>query len=212
MRADRRRPWRLGAYAPPPEDASERKEPASSDTRETLPSGACTIAGCVPPRPSAETRIALARGVGGGGVGGRVAVVGQQHDVAAIETRLLQQRDRALDRAIGAMAVDGHDVGREAVEEQRDVRGILGEGRDGVRVVGEGDEPDLAAVAFAQERGDLRARLQQARRREVRGRGGARQVDRDDERRAALPRRLRDLPPRRPREREERKGGRRATR
>mgnify|MGYP000370229019 CR=1 FL=1 len=56
-------------------------------------------------------------------------------------------------RAIGAMPVFRHHLRRQCIEEQGDVRGVLGERRDRVGVVGEGDQRHLAAGAFAQQGG-----------------------------------------------------------
>ena len=66
-----------------------------------------------------------------------------------------QQRHRPRDRVRGVAAVDRHHVRRQRIEEQRDVRGVVGERRDGVGLVGVGDQADLAAGALLEQVRDL---------------------------------------------------------
>ena len=62
--------------------------------------------------------IAVSRRRGRFATRGGVGVVGQQQDVAVIESGLSQQPRRPRDGAIGATAIDRHDVGRQRIEEQ----------------------------------------------------------------------------------------------
>ena len=104
-----------------------------------------------------------------------------------LEAGIAQQPLRPGDGAVDAMAVFRHHVRRQRIEEQRDIGGILGQRRHGVGVVGEGDQRDLPAGAFAQQGRDLGAGLREPRGRQVARQHRARQVDCDHQRRLALP-------------------------
>jgi hypothetical protein len=92
-------------------------------------------------------------------------------------------------------AVDRHHVGRERIEEQGDVRRVVGQRRNGIGLVRVGNQTDLAASEFLQQRRDLGPRLQQARGRQVVREDRTRQVQRDHQRRPRLPQRLFALAP-----------------
>ena len=136
-------------------------------------------------------------------------VVGDQQDVAATETGACQQPCRFFDGAVGATAVARHHVGRQRIQKQCDVVGVVGQRRHRVRIVGVSDQCDLSAAAGAQDVRDLGARLQQPRRLHIGGLAGGRQVHRDHQRVAVLPQRLRHAAPARPRQRQHRQRERR---
>ena len=131
------------------------------------------------PRPSTETRMPCFAACAAAAFAAASPWSVSSEDVAVIETGLAHELDCAGDGAVRAMSVDRHHVGRERIEEERDVGGIVGQRRDGECVVGECDQAHLPARAFAQQRGEFRARLQQARRRQIRGQRAARQIERD---------------------------------
>ena len=139
---------------------------------------------------------------------GGLRAVGEQQDVAMPEAGIAQQALRPGDRAIRAVAVDRHHVRRQRIEEHRDVGGVFGQRRDGVGIVGEGDQCHLPAGAFAQQGRDLRPRLGQPRRRQVARQGGAGQVQRDDQRGLGLPQGMFRLAETRAGHRQQRQGGR----
>jgi len=91
-----------------------------------------------------------------------VRVIGEQEHIAVVEARLLQQPRRPRDGTIGTTAIDRHDVGRERIQEQRDVGDVVRQRRDGEGIVGKDHQPDLPTRARLQQPGDLGARLQQA--------------------------------------------------
>ena len=135
------------------------------------------------------------------GVRAAAGAVGDQQDLAARETRALQQPRRFLDRAVRAAAVARHHLRRQRIEEQRDVLAVVGERRHRVGIVGKGDQRDLAGAA-AQDPRDLVARLQQPRRRHIGGVGRRGHVHRDHQRIAILQQRLRHFAPARPGQRQ----------
>ena len=134
--------------------------------------------------------------------------MGHQQDVAARKSRAFEQQHRFADRTLGALAVVGHHLRRQRIDEQFDVGGVVGQRRHDVGIVGVGDQRDLPAAAFAQDAGELGAHLQQAGRRQVGGPRGLGQVHRDDQRRAVLPQGLRQAAPARPGQGQDREGQR----
>src|SRR5690606_19310794 len=99
------------------------------------------VAARVPPRRApggaeAQRRYPVPgrRSAGGGGDRVAASVVGQQQDVAVGEACLAQQCHRLPD---GGRGIAGrgrlqrlrHDVGRQRIQEQRDVGGVVGQGR-----------------------------------------------------------------------------------
>jgi hypothetical protein len=113
-----------------------------------------------------------------------------------------QQQRRLGDAAIGAAAALGHDVRMQRVQIQRDVREVLGQRGDGERIARVDHQRDLPAAAPPQDLGDFGARALQPRRRQIGGEHALRQIQRDHQRRAVFPQRLRRFAPTRPRQRE----------
>ena len=79
-----------------------------------------------------------------------------------IESGLVQQFCRPGNRAIGMTAIGRHDIRFQRIQEQRDIRDVIGQRRHGKRIIGEGDQANLTSGALMQDRSDLRACLQQA--------------------------------------------------
>ena len=153
--------------------------------------------------------VARVRRLARGRVVGAVGAVGQHQDVAALEAGLPQQLLRPGDPAIhpGGVergAVAGHEVGRQRVEEQGNVGRVLGQRRHGVGIVGEHHQRHLPALAFAQQGGELGARLRQPRWRQVARQHRVGQVQRDHQRRSRLPKRALLLAQARPGQRQHR--------
>ena len=68
-----------------------------------------------------------------------------------VEARLLQQPRRPRDGTIRATAIDRHDVGRQRVEEQRDVGHVIRQRRDSECIVGEDHEAEWIRTEFARK-------------------------------------------------------------
>ena len=145
-------------------------------------------------------RVRLCRGI----ATGIVHVVGDQQDVAGREARAAHARHGAPDRAVGALALIGHHVGVELVDERGHGARVARERRHVVGVAGIRDEAHLAAAPLLQQRADLQPRLRRARRLQVgrAHRGG--EVHGDHQRRAHLPERRLLLAQRRTGERDDR--------
>ena len=127
-----------------------------------------------------------------------VGLAGHQQDLALRGAALTQQPRGLLDRPVRPLAVGGHDVGRQRIEVQRQVGGVLGQRCDREGVIGEDQQGRLARAAGREQSGELGARLQQPRGRQVAGvrRGGQLERDHQRRRRRALQRRRQLAPAR----------------
>ena len=96
---------------------------------------------------------------------------------ARAEAALPQQPRGPGDRTVGAMAIGGHHVRRQRIQEQRHVAGIVGQRGDGVGILGERDQRHLPAAVPATASRVWRA-CREPRGREVAGQRGERQVQR----------------------------------
>ena len=132
----------------------------------------------------------------------RIGMVGNQQDVALGEPGLLQQVARPCDRAIRALAVFGHHVRTQRIQEQGDIGGVFGQWRDRVGIPCIRDQCNLAASTFAQQGREFCPCLWQSRRRQVAGQDTTGEIQRHHQRRLALPQRLLVLLPGRPRHRQ----------
>jgi hypothetical protein len=88
------------------------------------------------------------------------------------------------------MAVLRHHARRQRIEEQRDVRRVLGQRRHSEGIAREYHQSHLPTGTLAQQRGQLGPRLGQPRRRQIARQGGAGQVQRNHQRLLRLPQRL----------------------
>ncbi|MNN05521.1 hypothetical protein D3C81_1182860 [compost metagenome] len=133
-----------------------------------------------------------------GSHGGSIGVIGQQQHVAIARTGLLQQISRPGQCAVGLLSIQRHDFRRQRIQKQRDIGRVIGQRRHGEGFPRIGNQCHFAALAFAQQGGELGPHLQQPRWRQIRGANAAGKVEHDHQRRLGFPQRLLHLPPTRP--------------
>lgn len=130
--------------------------------------------------------------------GPTIRTIADQQNVALFEARLHQQLRGRIDRRIGALAIHRHHRWRQRVQKQRHIGRVFSERCNGEGFACIDQQRDFATGALAQQRGQFRARLQQARWRQIVGIDAGGQIQRHHQRHAGVIHRPLDLPPTRP--------------
>ena len=123
-----------------------------------------------------------------GGIARLVAIdaVGQQQDLAVVQSCLFQQFTGLLQAEVGAAALHRHQVRVEGLEQGADGVHVAGQRGDGEGVTGEHHQGGLAFFVAGEDVLDLETRPRQPRGLQIAVEHGARQVEHDDPRRAGL--------------------------
>lgn len=131
-------------------------------------------------------------------LGGAICAIADKQDLALLEAGLLQQLRGRIDRPVCTLAIDRHHRRRQRIQKQGHVGAVLGQWRNRETLACIDQQCHLATGTFAQQRRQLGARLQQARRRQVGCIGTGRQIQHHHQRHARLKHRTLGLPPTRP--------------
>ena len=97
-----------------------------------------------------------------------IGSIAEDEDLSMRITSLRELIGGAADRAICALSIDRHGIGRERSQQIAQVVGVVAQRRDGEGIACIGDQTDLSALASDHQLLDLQARAQQARWRQVR--------------------------------------------
>ena len=148
-------------------------------------------------RAHAKHRHLHAGGVGlaCGRVGGRIGVIGDQHQRAAAGLGIVDQRRTTIDRQRGVVAIDRHGVGCQRVKQVVEAARIGGQRRHHERLAGIGDQRIEPVMIAGQQIARLVARAIEPARRHVARQHVLRQRNRHHLRRAACVQRLVDPAP-----------------